>query len=310
MKNMNLNVLVKLLGINPNTLRGWERRYQAVSPKRGDDGRRSYSAQDVERVRCLWELVKTGYVIGKIAQLSTAELKKMLEQAESVTVPQISDATDIFENTLNLILDSLEKFDLEQLNLHLQKARFHMSKISLINDLIYPLMIRVGTLVGQKRLSISQEHLLSSLLRDYLGGIHQALSPYELSSRAGAKKVLMCTREGDIHEFGILISAIISNLYRYQNYYLGPNMPLADLIEAVQRFKVDVILLGLMKLPKKLEAISSLKYITEIDKLLPQKIVLIIGGSDLDEALKLKTKRKIFYIREIIELEKIFSKGL
>lgn len=78
MEHVTVSALVKLLGINDNTLRCWERRYQAVSPKRDAQGSRLYSSADVERVKLLWSLVKEGHGIGRIAVLSNARLKKML----------------------------------------------------------------------------------------------------------------------------------------------------------------------------------------------------------------------------------------
>ncbi|MBL7665209.1 MAG: MerR family transcriptional regulator [Bacteriovoracaceae bacterium] len=308
MKNVNMKALVKLVGINPNTLRGWERRYQAVTPQRGDDGRRSYSADDVERVRYLWELVQRGHNIGNICKLSTHVLKKMLGESEAMLSLAKADTSAV--DRLEAVIKALEKFDLELLNQHLQKARFQMGLLDLINQFIYPLMKQVGSLVGQSRLSISQEHLLSALLRDYLGAIHLSLSPYELSNRETSKKILMSTREGDIHEFGILISAILCNYHRYRNYYLGPNLPVNELLEAANRYRPDMILLGLMKLPKKLEVVTSKDYLAYLDQKLPKSTSLILGGNDIESVFEMKFRRSVFFMHSLVELDNILTRGL
>lgn len=41
----------RLTGINPVTLRAWERRYGLIQPKRTESGHRLYSVTDIESVR-------------------------------------------------------------------------------------------------------------------------------------------------------------------------------------------------------------------------------------------------------------------
>ena len=65
-----------------------------------------------------------------------------------------------------------------------------------------------------------------------------------------------------------------------------------------------------MKLPPEKEQYSTLSYLKKIDKRLPQKVSFIIGGSDLEEAKMLKTSRKIYFISEFLELEKILIRGV
>jgi len=311
MKNININALAKLLGINPNTLRGWERRYQAVEPGRRSDGQRLYSRTDIERVRLLVALVRKGHSIGNIAKLPTKELREMLESSDEIEgrKPVPPDSPGIVDSRVLTAVRALERFDLQGLGLELTKARFELSTLELISDFIYPLMRRVGELVNEGRLTIAQEHLLSALLRDFLGGIHQSLSPYELSARQRRERILICSREGDIHEFGILISAILVNLNRYQSLYLGTSMPLADLVEACDSFKVDALVLGLMKIGREHGAVASESFVRELDRLLPKRIALLVGGSDAQVVEKLKTKRKIYRMKDLLQLNSILAKG-
>ena len=43
----------RLTGVNPVTLRAWERRYGLIRPTRTDSGHRLYSMADVEAVRSI-----------------------------------------------------------------------------------------------------------------------------------------------------------------------------------------------------------------------------------------------------------------
>ena len=73
-----LNEVVKLTGIPKQTLHAWERRYRAVVPIRSESNRRAYAKEEVYRLRLLKELVDSGQRIGKIADLDTAALEKLL----------------------------------------------------------------------------------------------------------------------------------------------------------------------------------------------------------------------------------------
>lgn len=307
MENLNVKAIVQLIGINENTLRGWERRYGAVSPNRDDEGRRTYSAKDFERIQCLWELVQKGHSIGRLAPLSTTKLKSMLSEHPQEKIQASGQQNDVVNIILKQMVKDLENFDLEKLYAHLQKARFEVSSKEIVLHLILPLMREVGILVIENKMSIANEHILSSLLRDYLGSIYQSLSPYNLSARQMSKCVILTSREGDIHEFGILLSAIISNLHRLKSIYLGPNMPVDDLIESCQQFKNDYLVLSLMKLPAQRELVSSFDYLKKLDQKVPKKITFILGGSDLVDLKKLSSSRRIIQLKDLSELDLFFQ---
>lgn len=307
MENISVKALVRLVGINENTLRAWERRYGAVEPRRDEEGHRIYSRKDVERVRFLWALVKEGHSIGKIASLPNATLKKLLSRSLAPEANELPAQQASKEAFLSEMVRALGRFDLEKLNQILLRARFELSTKEIVLNVIRPLLVKVGELVHQGKLSITQEHLLSALLRDYLGNIQQSLAPYDFTSRAGAPGVMLTTREGDMHEFGILSASILSHLYRLRTYYLGPNMPVADLVDAVQTLKVDYLVLGITGLPANREPVTPVEFLQELDRELPRRISFCLGGHVDAEKLRLKRDRQLFLIRSFEELDRMFS---
>src|SRR3954451_2185665 len=68
-----IRAVSRMTGLSLDTLRAWERRYEAVVPARNDRGR-VYSEADVARLKRLDELVKHGHAIGTTAASSDAEL--------------------------------------------------------------------------------------------------------------------------------------------------------------------------------------------------------------------------------------------
>ena len=73
-----IRAAARMTGLTVDTLRAWERRYGAVTPRRGDRGRR-YTATDLDRLRRLAALVTQGHPIGTIAARPDTELSALLK---------------------------------------------------------------------------------------------------------------------------------------------------------------------------------------------------------------------------------------
>ena len=68
-----IRAVARLTGLPLDTLRAWERRYEAVVPERGPRGRQ-YTEAQVERLRLLKEAVDQGHAIGTVARQDTSAL--------------------------------------------------------------------------------------------------------------------------------------------------------------------------------------------------------------------------------------------
>ncbi|EJM57227.1 MerR family transcriptional regulator [Pseudomonas sp. GM48] len=61
--------VARLTGVNPVTLRAWERRYGLIVPIRTESGHRLYSMSDIERVRSILGWIERGVAVSKIGKL-------------------------------------------------------------------------------------------------------------------------------------------------------------------------------------------------------------------------------------------------
>lgn len=310
MQNINIKAVVKLTGINENTLRAWERRYQIVAPVRSEDGHRLYSKKDIEKLTLVWKLVQRGHQISRLATLSLAQIKKMDEEVgtQPLAPATVVESEMAKEVHLKSIINALKAFNLDALQRSLVVAKFEMSPRTIIRNLILPLLREVGQQVAESKLTISQEHLLSSLLRDHLGSWYQSLSPYEYRPQLSKQKILITTREGDLHEFGILLAAILCRLHGHETYYLGPNMPANDLAQACTQFKITTVIIGLMGLPPEKEFISAADYLTQLDELTAKKINFYYGGAADVPVTTLKSERKTVQFKTLDELDSYLMK--
>ncbi|WP_149088561.1 MerR family transcriptional regulator [Pseudomonas prosekii] len=61
--------VARLTGINPVTLRAWERRYGLIQPKRTESGHRLYSMADIATVRSIVEWIDRGVAVSKVSKI-------------------------------------------------------------------------------------------------------------------------------------------------------------------------------------------------------------------------------------------------
>ncbi|SDJ69859.1 MerR family transcriptional regulator [Microbulbifer yueqingensis] len=101
-------------GVNPVTLRAWERRYGLLVPARTGKGHRLYTAADVERIREIQVWLARGVPIGKVRPLLEGTEGGGL--AESPAVPEDSWAARVQET-----LDVAGRFDPPGLRHHLDQ---------------------------------------------------------------------------------------------------------------------------------------------------------------------------------------------
>ena len=101
----------RLTGISLDTLRAWERRYQAVVPERGERGR-VYREAHIARLRRLDALVRGGHAIGSIAALTDRELGKLIDRGRQHH-PNGAEQASV---DLTALTTSLERVDLPALD--------------------------------------------------------------------------------------------------------------------------------------------------------------------------------------------------
>jgi MerR family transcriptional regulator, light-induced transcriptional regulator len=59
----------RLTGVNPVTLRAWERRYGLIQPTRTESGHRLYSQADIESVRSILAWIERGVAVSKVGKI-------------------------------------------------------------------------------------------------------------------------------------------------------------------------------------------------------------------------------------------------
>lgn len=77
-----IGIVVRRTGLKPELIRAWERRHQAIEPRRSTGKHRLYSEEDIERLDLLRRVTATGRPIGKVARLPTVALRELATRSE------------------------------------------------------------------------------------------------------------------------------------------------------------------------------------------------------------------------------------
>lgn len=246
-----IRAVSRMTGLSLDTLRAWERRYDAVIPGRGQRGR-EYSDADVARLRALGQLVDRGYSIGAIAALGDADLAALLAAARDAPAAGDEPAPRV---DLAPLIRALDAFDLNALDAALNRHAVVLPPADLIFAVIVPLLHDIGGRWEAGRLRPSQEHLVSAMVRSVLGGLLRT------SIRSGGSPTLLfATPAGERHELGLLSAAVLAASAGSRVVYLGPDLPAAEIAHAAATAGADIIVLSLTTpdgvKPRELKALS------------------------------------------------------
>lgn len=238
-----IQVVVRRTGLSPDVLRVWEKRYGVVNPGRSQGGHRLYSDSDVERLVLLHRVTSAGRRISKVAKLETEALQDLAaEDAEALYVPPDTPSVSLkSEPYLEASLAAVDAMDARELEASLMRATIALTAPVLIEEVIGPLLARIGEQWAHGTLSPGKEHLASAVIRRVLESIMNACSP-----DANAPGIVVATPAGQLHEFGALLVGAAAAAFNWRVAYLGTSLPSRDIAEVASTTDSDVIALSVV----------------------------------------------------------------
>ena len=274
-----IGVVARRTGLKPDLIRAWERRYGAVEPGRTDTRRRFYSDADIERLLLLRRVVHTGRGIGQVAGLSNEQLQALIEEepAAPLQLPRRPAAAhppgsveETAESFLQLCLAAAQRLDVRELEVQIERASVALSRANLLEKLLVPLMQRIGDLWHQGALRPIHEHMASSVVRSFLGGMRNAFH-----AEATAPHLIVTTPARQHHELGALIVAATAAGEGWQVTYLGPDLPPEEIAAAALQKGARAVALSITYPPDDPILVDELK---KLRRLLGSRTTLIVGG--------------------------------
>lgn len=235
-----IHTVSELTGVPEPTLRAWERRYGIPKPERSASGYRLYAGSEVEQVRELRRLCDEGMAAAEAAKVVLAQ--RTHAAATAPVVPPHAAAVE-------RILAAIRRFDDAELDQELRKLLFLGTAVTILDEVVTPLLYEVGRLWHAGELSVAEEHLASqrigTLLRDLV-----RLSPGALSEQA----VVLASFADDEHDLGLLAMALRFSGWGLRPVFLGARTPPGAIRSAVQAMRPALVALSVTQPPERSRA--------------------------------------------------------
>jgi len=258
-------------GLSKDVLRVWERRYGFPAPMRDDQGNRLYPDDQIRILHLLRILNDLGQRPGKLVGLNADQLNARIALLRG-TECQDAPATSTVAQCMALVADNAAG----ELEVRFQAEILALGLERFASELAAPLCMQTGLAWERGDLNVFQEHMFSqALARTLRQGIERVGAIN--TARGHGPYVFITTAPGEIHELGMLMVAATLCAQGARCLTPGPQMPLDDILRAVQVYGCDVVALSFSSWFDPRQAASILQ---KLRKDLPDHVALWAGGSN------------------------------
>ncbi|WP_100331440.1 MerR family transcriptional regulator [Bacillus xiapuensis] len=213
----NIKAVSNIVGIQPGTLRAWERRYQILDPVRNESGHRLYTEEDVQLLKGLTAKVSQGFTISQaISLMDSRDMER--EKAEN-------EQQALSEGLLQALLAFNERKAQEYIN---QAFSFYtMDKVT--DDLLAGAVGRIEDMLNEGTITAAHEHFALSILHTRIKMIMHSLTYNSM-----LPKVMAVCGPGEQHETDGMLFTLFVRRRGYEVVYLGSGLKESDLKAALR----------------------------------------------------------------------------
>nr|WP_224794240.1 MerR family transcriptional regulator [Pseudomonas fluorescens] len=224
--------VARLTGVNPITLRAWERRYGLIQPTRTDSGHRLYSMSDIERINSILSWIERGVAVSKVGKIlaRTAPL-----QALSSIIPNELVQADYaqWQEQVQAAVSAFDEARLEQV----YGQVFSSYPLTVVfQDILLPpwkLLLQRQEAFGQT----SEWLFLDGFLRS------RVLQRLLLVRVMQPRRVIVCALNDQCRELELLVTALFLSSVDSAIQVLALGQPLNELTLICERVKPQALVL-------------------------------------------------------------------
>ena len=295
-KEFGINVISTACGVMPHTIRTWEKRYQVFTPERSEGGHRLYSEVDLAKAKLIVALIEQGHTISSLARHSLQDLRSLLV----VNKGEDSESGKMFTSVeTKRLLQHLANFNIDMVASGMQHLRLSIGVKEFIFKIVLPVMQEIEKLYLKGMYSVTQEHIISTIVGDQLHQIN-------LSNQGpNPDRIALATPEGNLHELPILIAEIICHVNRFSTNYLGASHPAECLSEAVNALKCKIIVMGVISSDQWNYEKKIIPYLRSMDKYLKNKVIVLLGGGSEVDFPEFKNIENVKVVKSFEDFDKM-----
>jgi DNA-binding transcriptional MerR regulator/methylmalonyl-CoA mutase cobalamin-binding subunit len=264
LQTYNLKVIVQETGLKPETLRAWERRYGLPRPHRSQGGHRLYSNRDIEIVKWLMARQGEGLSISNAVDLWNTLEKQGQDPLQmpgyshppTTTLPAEIGA---IENLRDSWVAACKDFDEQRAERVLAQAFALYPPETVCIDLIGKGLTQFGDGWYAGEITVQQEHFASELAMRRLESLIAAAPQ---PTRPG--RILVAAPPEEQHDFILLVITLLLRRRGLDVVYLGSNVPLHNLEDAIQKTQPRIVVSAAQQLHTAARLLEMAKFLQKI----------------------------------------------
>jgi DNA-binding transcriptional MerR regulator len=222
----------RLTGVNPVTLRAWERRYGLIQPTRTESGHRLYSNADIETVNRILDWIERGVAVSKVGKI----LARDDQQASAVRAERDAVEESEWPQWRARLVQAVSAFDDRQLeSLYGQILATYPLGVA-FQDILMPLWNDL--LRHQGRFGQASEWLFyDSFLRI------QTFLRLQVACVSPAPRVLLTAMPGECRKLELLVAALLMSRDDLAVKVLGMGQPFEELTLVCERMHPQALII-------------------------------------------------------------------
>ncbi len=258
-----IRVVSRLTGVNPDTLRMWERRYGFPNPQRSSTGVRSYLKPDVERLTLVVRAIKLGYRVGETIQLDELTLRERLANSSPSRLGQGH------VQTVQDLVDCIIADEPDSLRDKLRHAAANLGTGRFVIEVAAPLLHDMGEAWFEGVLDVQQEHIASEVI---LSLIHTMRVAYD---GAIGPLILLATLPREPHALGMHLVGLYLAANGASVRIIGTDTPPAQMASAARALNADAVAISISAAAS---TSATREHLSVLDENLDKSSALWLGG--------------------------------
>ncbi len=222
----------RLTGVNPVTLRAWERRYGLIQPTRTESGHRLYSMADVEAVRSIVAWTERGVAVSKVGSI----LSRSAATRAAVRPELQEPITGEWREWQTQVQRAVSSFDEDRLDQVYGQVFSTYPLPVVFQDVLLPLWQQL--LVRQEEFGHTSEWLfLDNFLRA------RVLQRLHLARAQAEDRVLLAAVPGQCRELELLIAGLLLSSDQVGVSVLAIGQPMDELTLICEKVRPRALVL-------------------------------------------------------------------
>jgi len=259
---LRIGELSRRVGVSPELLRAWERRYGLLRPTRSQGGFRLYSTADEQRVRRMLALQRQGLSPAVAARTVAGEGDGAYDASAAVPAEALRQA----------LAEALDRFDEAAANRAFDRALGTLSLDTLLREIVLDYLTDLGERWSAGQATVAQEHFATNVLRGRLLGLARDWG------QGGGPLALLACPPGELHDLGLICFGLAMRARGWRIAFLGADTPIDTLTQTADNLHPELVVLAATT-PQRLSRVrSELRELSETTR-------LAVAGAGTTDAL-------------------------